>query len=277
MDNVLEEIKFELFGKDISNGPPVTYMGGKWRYANEIIKYFPSNMATYVEPFTGGGAVYFKTSSMRFERIVLNDLNNNLINLFRSLRDDFWKMLFSIYFTSNNINFDLDSNDNYIRAASYYVALFSSFNGQVHSGIHISRSKFMPLTIINRLFTIRKHLERAEIWSTDGIDCIKENDSENTLFYIDPPYMIKGAGKYYELSMQVEEHKKLLDTLTEIKGKFILSYEHTEEMDHVLDGYNFHKNILQITNSSSNIGHKQNEFLITNFVSNNMQESLALE
>jgi len=274
MDSILEKNLTELFGTEISNGPPITYMGGKFRYAKKIISFFPNNVTKYVEPFCGGAAIFFSVNKDAFEQLVINDLNKEIVNLFRCLQTDFWKTYLAILFTSNNVNTDLDSNDSYVRAASYYVLLTSSFNAQVHAGVYTSRSKFMPITIINRLITIRKHIEKAEIWNIDGIECIEKNDDEKTLFYIDPPYMIKAASKYYLKSMNIEQHKELFDTLANIKGKFVLSYEESEIMDLIIKNYSFNKFKLQITNSSSNTGRKQNESLITNFSPANIQEDI---
>lgn len=60
------------------------YPGGKWRIAEWIISYFPEHKV-YCEPFFGSGAVFFNKNPAYIETI--NDLNGDIVNLFRVCRD----------------------------------------------------------------------------------------------------------------------------------------------------------------------------------------------
>ena len=61
------------------------YPGSKWRIADEIVKRIPEHHS-YLEPFFGSGAVFFNKESSAIETI--NDLDNEIPNLFRCIRDD---------------------------------------------------------------------------------------------------------------------------------------------------------------------------------------------
>ena len=65
--------------------PVLKYPGSKWRIAGEIVARIPEHH-TYLEPFFGSGAVFFSKEPSRIEMI--NDLDNNVPNLFRCIRDD---------------------------------------------------------------------------------------------------------------------------------------------------------------------------------------------
>ena len=66
--------------------PMLKYRGGKQREIPELLKFVPSNYGRYVEPFFGGGALYFHLEP---KQAVLNDLNAGLMNFYRGIRDDF--------------------------------------------------------------------------------------------------------------------------------------------------------------------------------------------
>lgn len=69
--------------------PFLKWAGGKRQLLPRILALVPSRVRTYVEPFVGGGAVFFAmATARRFERAVLGDVNGELINCYETLRDD---------------------------------------------------------------------------------------------------------------------------------------------------------------------------------------------
>jgi DNA adenine methylase len=68
--------------------PFIKWVGGKTQLLSELLKHFPEKIGTYYEPFIGGGAVFFTlASTRRFERACINDWNEELVNLYRTVRD----------------------------------------------------------------------------------------------------------------------------------------------------------------------------------------------
>lgn len=102
--------------------PVLKYPGSKWRIAGEIVARIPEHH-TYLEPFFGSGAVFFSKEPSRIEMI--NDLDNNVPNLFRCIRDDpdrlarivattpYSRHEYERAFTSN------EEQDNFQRAADF--------------------------------------------------------------------------------------------------------------------------------------------------------------
>lgn len=64
--------------------PIIKYPGSKWRLADWIISLMPPHKS-YLEPFFGSGAVFFKKPPSRIETI--NDLDGEIVNLFRVVRE----------------------------------------------------------------------------------------------------------------------------------------------------------------------------------------------
>lgn len=64
--------------------PVLKYPGAKWRIARDIVQLIPEHH-TYVEPYFGSGAVFFSKDASPIE--LINDLDNNVPNLFRCIRD----------------------------------------------------------------------------------------------------------------------------------------------------------------------------------------------
>lgn len=118
-------------------------------------------------------------------------------------------------------------------------------------------------------------LRNVEIFQRDAVDLIKLKDSENTFFYCDPPYVSSDCGHYEGYTQ--EHFKELLETLSNIKGKFLMSsYPEESLMEYrELKGWNNHdiKQVLQVTGKRSETKYKI-ECLTWNYTLNNLQDNL---
>lgn len=76
-----------VIGK-VTNKTPIKYWGGKQQLANKIIARIPKHRA-YIEPFFGGGAVFFQKGISPVE--IINDLNDNIVNFYKIIKRDFHK------------------------------------------------------------------------------------------------------------------------------------------------------------------------------------------
>jgi len=74
-----------LDGKTVSDAKPfLKWAGGKGRLFGKLQKFFPDSYNRYFEPFVGGGAIFFYLNP---EKAIINDLNQELINLYEKIRD----------------------------------------------------------------------------------------------------------------------------------------------------------------------------------------------
>ena len=65
--------------------PLLKYRGGKSREISRFDKYLPKEFETYIEPFFGGGALYFYLEP---QKAIINDINEKLITFYRNVRND---------------------------------------------------------------------------------------------------------------------------------------------------------------------------------------------
>ena len=81
-----------------------------------------------------------------------------------------------------------------------------------------------------------KRLEHTSIFCREALDVIKATDYKDTFHYVDPPYFQADMGHYGGYT--IEDFEKLLQLLSSIKGKFMLSSYPSE----ILNRYAFQNN-----------------------------------
>jgi DNA adenine methylase len=68
--------------------PYIKWVGGKTQLLPQLLDLFPKKIGTYIEPFIGGGSVYYAVAAeRRFEHAIINDWNTELVTTYRMVRD----------------------------------------------------------------------------------------------------------------------------------------------------------------------------------------------
>ena len=224
--------------------PLIRYHGGKFRLASWIISYFPSH-ETYVEPFGGGASVLLSKSPSRME--VYNDLDQDIVNFFEVLRDQTLaeKLAFQVeltpYSRSEFLNARAETNDRIEQARRLVVRAQMGFGsagatkGNTGFRLDTARGGSDIVTIWQRQPEVIRQaaarLKKVLIENRDAIKVIQDHDREDTLFFIDPPYVLDTrnmGGKAYHHEMSNADHEQLVNVLNSCKGKIILcGYDHT--------------------------------------------------
>jgi DNA adenine methylase len=240
---------------------PINWYGGKYYMANDIIEIFPEHNM-YVEGFGGAGHVLFKKKTSPIE--VYNDIHSGLYNLFKLLRDDSQrdKLIRQITLTPYSREEFMSckktwkTETNVIeKVRKFYTAIMQSVGGTGSGGWCYAKSKSrrgMSQAVSRWLGNVDENmvdlierLREVQIENLDIIELINKYDKEDTLFYLDPPYIqdTRSAKKVYDYEMSIEKHKELVDKLLEIKGKVVLSgYDH--EVYKTLENKGWHKVLL---------------------------------
>jgi DNA adenine methylase len=223
--------------------PPLKYYGGKQRMSKEIIKLIPEH-TTYVEPFFGGGAVFFSKKPSKVECI--NDINGEIINFYRVIKHDFDKLKYLIeeslwsrqLFNEAKIIFKNPENiDSVKRAWAVWLLANESFGARMKEFGSDIKSNISIKGLNNKIETFTKEYEKrlsmTQIDNEDAIKNIKRFDTENTFFYIDPPYYNSDCRPYKGYT--IDDFKILLETLLNIKGKFLLSSYPSEVLNEYIE------------------------------------------
>ena len=207
------------------------YFGGKYRLAKKLIQMFPRHHC-YVEVFGGAGNVLLQKPASKVE--VFNDIDSDIYNLFRVLREDFDEfhrlVMLTLYcrktFTDYRTQLETET-DNVKRAARWYAMAcqsFSGFHGESWSfSKRCNKSKQLK-NKIDRLPEIIDRLREVQIENRDFKFILDSYDGTDTFFYLDPPY-VPGTrrDRVYAHEMTAEDHERLLDILKGVKGKVMLS------------------------------------------------------
>lgn len=209
---------------------PLRYMGGKSYMLDSIYDVFP-NHKTFVDVFGGAGHVVLSKPVSNIN--IYNDKNNNLVNLFLCMRDNKEELMARL----DSLFYSREIHDRYSKlykqheynflpeiekSVIYYYLIISSFNGDPRDSFSTASTRNKASQYFDKLKNIKNIFKEILIERLDFKDCIEKYDTEDTLFYVDPPYY--GTEKYYEVLFTEKDHQDLHDSLKNIKGKFILSY-----------------------------------------------------
>lgn len=217
----------------------IPYIGGKSYLSSFIISHFPTDYETrtYCEVFGGGGWVLFKKKPSYLE--VYNDLNSELVNLFRVIRDSYPEFQHRAEWTLHSREMFKEAlkrleDDDFLsdveRAMHYATRRMQTFAGGNTTGWayavtanKVYSGKWLPF--LKRLELINSRLKKVEVECLDFERIIRKYDGKNTLFYLDPPYVEKEF--YYNnatVDFRIEDHKRLNELLRHVKGLFMVSY-----------------------------------------------------
>lgn len=188
----------------------------------------------YIEPFFGGGAVFWAKEPSFSE--VVNDINNRIMTFYKVLKYDFEEIEKLVDETFHSRAQHRESDELYISqknevtrqiecAWSVWVQSNMSFGSMIGGGFGYDRAGKCPLRLANKKnrFTeqYKNRLQRVTIESYDVLKVIRAYDSPDSFFYLDPPYVSSDQGPYK--GYQMEDFKALLDACVNLKGKFLLS------------------------------------------------------
>ena len=176
--------------------PVLKYYGSKFRIGQWVIEHFPKHRH-YVEPFGGAANVLLLKEPSKLE--TYNDLNGRIVNFFRVLRDEPEELIRLINLTPwarDEYEFCLcepEAEDRIERARRLFFHLWMNYNGAyiTHKGSwrrHKSGTRSVTADIKpENLFEASTRFLKIQIENRDAFKLIKEFDSPDTLFYLDPP------------------------------------------------------------------------------------------
>lgn len=255
--------------RDKPTRPLLRYYGGKWRLASWIIGHFPEHQL-YVEPFAGSAAVLMKKRPSRFE--VINDIDSQVINFFKVLRDRPNELATALRFTPYSReefekSFEDSSEDPLERARMYFICAWQGFGGPRktrQSGWKVQkrtwesgRSDQIPeWNNAKDIFAAARRLSRVQIENDHALHVIRRWDTPGTLFYVDPPYPAdtrnqRWCKSAYSHELDGQDHYHLANLLNKIKGKAIISTYPNPLYDELFKGWITDKKTAQTMNKTN--------------------------
>lgn len=253
----------------------LTYYGGKQKLVKEIVPMIPQH-SLYCEPFCGGAAIFFAKDISAVE--VLNDTNSELINFYRHCKSDFTSLEKEIRISLHSRQLHHDAAVVYAnphmfsplkRAWAVWVLATQSFSSMLDGtwGYDVKKSTTTK-KISNKRDSFTEEyairLQNVQLECTDALRIINSRDRDDSFFYVDPPYFNSNCGHYDGYSKQ--DFEQLLQTLSSIKGKFLLSSYPSDILDEYCMRYGWKtKSIEQRVSVNRGAGKKKVEVLTFNY------------
>lgn len=219
--------------------PLVRYHGGKWKLAPWIISFFPEHRV-YIEPYGGGGSVLLRKERSYAE--IYNDLDGEIVNLFKVAREHGHDLIAACEltpFAREEFKISYETSADPLEQARR--TLVRSFMGFGSAAVSMQATGFRANS--NRSGTTPAHdwanypealkstverLAGVVIENRQAADCITQHDTNESLIYVDPPYVLdtrymKEKTQCYRHEMADTDHIKLAELLHNVSGMVVLS------------------------------------------------------
>ena len=215
--------------------PILRWHGGKWMLANWIIAHLPKHRV-YVEPFGGAGSVLLRKPRSYAE--IYNDLDGEVVNLFRVARDSGAELRRALELTpfarDEFIESYAPTGDPVEQARRTVVRSFMGFGSNSHNKAtgfraNSNRSGTTPAhdwrNYPDAFVDVIERLRGVCIENRDAVAVMKAHDGDETVHYVDPPYVAatRDKGGDYRHEMTDADHEALADELHQLRGSVVLS------------------------------------------------------
>jgi len=221
----------------------LNYCGSKSRLLKKILPLFPPHRV-YVEPFGGSASILLNKEPAKVE--IYNDLNGDVVNFFRMLREHPGEMLrrLSLIPYSRQVFKEAMAatpRDDFQRAELFWIWANQRFNGAMGkktTGWRRAGARCPALTTyyrIPRLVDVIERLQRVQIECKDFADVLRFVDGPDTFTYCDPPYV--GFEKQYDDLFLPDDHARLAELLCRFTGKAMVSYYPDDDIRKLYPGW----------------------------------------
>lgn len=253
---------------------PVSRVGNKTAILHILYALFPIRYGRFIDVFGGSGSVLLGNPEIcPFE--VYNDFDRNLANLFRCMKERTMAVIRELGFCHLNSREDFIAirrffeneqfDDKYLseelrltqimfpppeakeltemrkritldydvrRAAMFLKLLRFSYSS---SGKSYASQPFDIRRLFGLISQLQDRMANVVVENQDFETLIKHYDRPDAFFYLDPPYF--STEDMYEVGFGWDDHVRLRDTLKNIKGKFLLSYNDCDEIRELYNGF----------------------------------------
>ena len=245
----------------MQNNTPLRYPGGKSRITGFISKIIKDNNiveGNYVEPFAGGcGVALNLLLDGIVNNIYINDKDRSIYAFWYSILNncnEFIKRINTVDISVEEWKKQQDIQKNKEQCDLFELG-FSTFflnrtnrsgiiKGGIIGGLQQSGPwkldvRFNKEKLIQKILKIEKYKEKIHLYNLDAVEfldaVIPQLDIANTLFYLDPPYYVKG-GQLYMNYFKHEDHVRIFNAVQKLKHHWLVSYDNQKEIIELYKG-----------------------------------------
>ena len=217
---------------------PFRYAGGKFYARKLIIEQLPPH-STYIEPFAGGGSIFF--AKPKAKESWLNDKDSNLINTYLHIKDKPEVLIEALkgekatkeqhgYFKN-----DFKPKNDLERAKRWYYLNRTSYSGIMNMKNcywgYGEKYSMVPANWPRSIRNTSKKLQDVKFTNLDFENVINTAPDGSFLF-VDPPYYNADQDKFYTHSFALEDHIRLCEVLKKNSDrlKFLITYDNSPEV-----------------------------------------------
>jgi len=235
--------------------PALRYHGAKFRLSPWVISHFPEHKY-YIEPYGGAAGVLLNKPRCKAE--VYNDLDGDIVNFFQVVRDSHTRQeliekLQMTPYSRDEFDKAYEYSDDVIeRARRTAIRATMGFGS---GGTSMSKTGFrsdlkrdygtaMDLWVKypDSLAAVGQRFLGVQIENRPAVDLMLKHDNEDTLHYVDPPYMLHtrnlgNRNRTYRNELSDNDHFELLQVLKKLSGHIVLSGYDTELYNDILSGW----------------------------------------
>jgi DNA adenine methylase len=234
---------------------PFRYPGGKtWLIptVRQWLKQERKIASELIEPFAGGAIVSLTAAFEKMaEHITMIEMDEEIAAVWEVILNDKNKWLadkiYSYDLTHANVKAELENPKKKLHDIAFCTILKNRVfhggilakgsgmikNGENGKGI---TSRWYPKTLRDRILAINYIKDKITFISGDAFEVLEQNlNNESAYFFIDPPYTIAGKRLYTYFDI---DHERLFELTSQLKGKFMLTYDDTPAIRQLAKRYN---------------------------------------
>lgn len=227
-DKILSKIKPTIIANDIRIGktrPLLKWAGGKTQLLDILMPLIPNEYGRYIEPFFGGGALYFEHQP---KQSIISDSNPELINLYNVIANNSKEVikLLKTYPNDPEFFYQMRSKDRLTLSCEEAAARTIYLNRTCFNGLYrVNRKnefnvpfgsyKNPSICDVSNILNVSKMLKNTEILCGDYKNILKNQARANDFIFLDPPYLpiseYSDFKRYTKEQFYEEDHRDLAE------------------------------------------------------------------
>ncbi len=238
--------------------PFIKWAGGKGQIAGELIARAPRRFNGYIEPFIGGGALFFALSAQLNDflctrKIVLNDKNEELMNAYRIIKADVFELVESLkkHIATKEYYYKVRAQDPLKLSEVERASRFIFLNRTCYNGLwrvnrkgefNVPFGRYKNPNFLNEanLLNVSKVLQNTTLINEDFEDAV-DLAGPGDFVYFDPPYCPLSKTAYFTSyvgdGFQYEDQARLAEVFRKLSQKGVWGMASNSDTDCVRELY----------------------------------------